>query len=306
MPLDDIFIRYLTSHSQGRLATVAPDGSPHNKPVGYRYNADLATIDIGGFNMERSAKYRNIGSNPAVAFVVDDSVGTGAEGMRFLEVRGEAERVTSAEPAGPGLSPHLIRIHPQRVVSWNIDPQRPGMQATDVPADAGPAAAEAARPALDTGGRAGREAAGAVARLAGELQAGWDARDADISNRHFAADIVWGGPFGAIVDGYEQLHAIHLRLKQEGRGGSSSRYEVVRVLAPAPGVAVAQVRRAALGRDGEPVPPGDDFTGAFSEMALYVLVRRGATWWLAAGQNTPIRSTGPDPAAVTARHRDGS
>jgi hypothetical protein len=24
-------------------------------------------------------------------------------------------------------------------------------------------------------------------------------------------------------------------------------------------------------------------------MALYVLVRRGGTWWLAAGQNTPIR-----------------
>jgi hypothetical protein len=67
------------------------------------------------------------------------------------------------------------------------------------------------------------------------------------------------------------------------------------VLAPAPGVAVAQVRRAALGEDGQPVPPGDDFTGAFSEMALYVLVRRGGTWWLAAGQNTPIRSTTPDP-----------
>jgi len=132
MPLDDVFIRYLTGHSHGRLATVAPDGSPQNKPVGYRYNADLATIDIGGFNMERSAKYRNIGSNPAVAFVVDDSVGTGAEGMRFLEVRGDAEQVAAAHPAQPGLSPHLIRIHPRRVVSWNIDPERPGMLASDV------------------------------------------------------------------------------------------------------------------------------------------------------------------------------
>jgi pyridoxamine 5'-phosphate oxidase family protein len=132
MPLDDVFIRYLTGHSQGRLATVAPDGSPQNKPVGYRYNADLGTIDIGGFNMERSAKYRNIRSNPAVAFVVDDSVGPGAEGMRFLEVRGDAEQVASAEPARPGLSPHLIRIHPRRVVSWNIDPERPGMLASDV------------------------------------------------------------------------------------------------------------------------------------------------------------------------------
>jgi hypothetical protein len=28
---------------------------PQNKPVGYRYNADLATIDIGGLAVERSA-----------------------------------------------------------------------------------------------------------------------------------------------------------------------------------------------------------------------------------------------------------
>jgi hypothetical protein len=31
---------YLTDHRQGRRATVAPDGSPQNKPVSYRYNAD--------------------------------------------------------------------------------------------------------------------------------------------------------------------------------------------------------------------------------------------------------------------------
>jgi hypothetical protein len=36
--------------------------------------------------------------------------------------------------------------------------------------------------------------------------------------------------------------------------------------------------------------PSDDLTRSFSEMALYVLVRRGGVWWLAAGQNTPIRS----------------
>jgi len=132
MPLDDVLVRYLTDHSQGHLATVAPDGSPQNKPVGYRYNPDLGTIDIAGFNMERSAKYRNVGSNPAVSFVVDDSVGTGAQGMRFLEIRGQARQVTAGEPWGPGLSPHLIRIYPRRVVSWNIDPRRPGMEASDI------------------------------------------------------------------------------------------------------------------------------------------------------------------------------
>ena len=109
-----------------------------------------------------------------------------------------------------------------------------------------------------------------------------------LQDQFFAADIVWGSPFGATVSGYDELHAIHQWLKKQGRGGPASRYEVVAVLAPAPGVAVAQIRRTALGPNGEPVAPSADLSGPFSEMALYVLVRRGGTWWLAAGQNTPV------------------
>ena len=59
------------------------------------------------------------------------------------------------------------------------------------------------------------------------------------------------------------------------------------MLTPAPNVALAHVRRDALDAHGEPVPSHQD-EPRFSEMALYVLVRRERTWWLAAGQNTPI------------------
>jgi uncharacterized protein (TIGR02246 family) len=131
------------------------------------------------------------------------------------------------------------------------------------------------RPWLDAGGAEAREAIDAVARLVEELQVGWDQHDADLSNRHFAADVMWGSPFGATVQGYEELHAIHVRLKQQRRGGQSSRFEIVRVLAPTPGVAVAQVRRVALDPDGQPIKSSDDTARSFSEMALYVLVRRG-------------------------------
>jgi len=290
--MDDAYVRYLTSHSQGRLATVGPGGGPQNKPVGYRYNAKLGTIDIGGFGMERSAKYRNVGRDPKVAFVIDDAIGEGAAGMRFLEVRGEAEQ------AG-----ELIRIHPRRLVSWNVDPARPGLHTADAGAGAAsqPAAAPApqpserpgqpgqpTRPALDLGNGATIDAAEAAQALAAELQAGWDGRDADVTNRHFAADIVWGSPFGATVHGYDELHAIHVRLKQIQGGGTRSRYEVAATRAVAPGVAVAQIRRTALDDDGHPIEPTADLTKAFSEMALYVLVRRDGTWWLAAGQNTPV------------------
>jgi PPOX class F420-dependent enzyme/OxyR family protein/uncharacterized protein (TIGR02246 family) len=284
MPLDELYVTYLNGQQRGRLATVSPGGSPQNKPVGFRYNADLGTIDIGGFDMEHSAKYRHIGVNPAVSFVVDDTIdplGEGASNMRMLEIRGNAEQAVAD-------GSHLIRIHPRRLVSWNIDPQHPGLHTADVAAEPGPPSAEPQRPALALGGAA-REAADAAARLVEELQAGWDTRDADITNRHFAADILWGSPFGATVHGYEELHAIHLRLKQQGRGGPASRFELVNVIAPAPGVALAQIRRAALGPDGQPIEPSSDQTGSFSEMVLYVLVRRGGIWWVAAGHNTPIQ-----------------
>lgn len=147
------------------------------------------------------------------------------------------------------------------------------------------------RPVLGSGGLPDEDVAVTVAGLVGELQDGIDARDAGVYNRHFAADVLWGSPFGATVSGYEPLHAIHIRLNREQRGGPASRYEVAGVLSPAPDVILAQVRRVALRPDGEPVPPrppGADGSGGFSEMALYVLVRRDGEWWLAAGQNTIV------------------
>jgi len=68
---------------------------------------------------------------------------------------------------------------------------------------------------------------------------------------------------------------------------AASRYEIVRVLVPTPDVVLAQVRRIALDERGEPIPSLSG-TERFSELALYVLVRRGSAWWLAAGQNTVV------------------
>jgi uncharacterized protein (TIGR02246 family) len=136
-----------------------------------------------------------------------------------------------------------------------------------------------------------KEARDAVERLVEELQAGWDQSDAEITDRRVAADVVWGSPFGATVHGYD-LHAIHVKLKKQSKGGSSSRFEVERILVPASGVAVAHIKRLALLPNGQPVEPSSTTNEMFSEMALYVMVRRNGTWWVAAGQNTPIRPGG--------------
>jgi PPOX class F420-dependent enzyme/OxyR family protein/uncharacterized protein (TIGR02246 family) len=291
MHLDEAHARYLASHHQGRLATVAPDGTPHNKPVGYRYNAELGTIDIDGFNMAASAKYRNIATHPDVAFVVDDAIGQGAAGMRFVEIRGFAEQSQASPPrADDGLSSHIIRIHPRRVVSWNVDADHPGLQTHSLAPTASADDARVRRPRLGADTAAAQEATAAVTRFVGELQAAIDTHNAETYNQHFADDVTWGSPLGEVVlGGYDELHAIHTRLHEQRVGGPSSRYEIVDVRAPMRGVALAHVRRVALDRDGQPVPPTTGLEGPFSEIALYVLVRRGRDWWLAAGQNTPIR-----------------
>jgi uncharacterized protein (TIGR02246 family) len=170
-------------------------------------------------------------------------------------------------------------------------PVPPAGAAAAASAGAASAGASGARPVLGDGGVPEGAAAAAVAALLAELQQGLNDRDADVYNRHFAADVRWGSPFGMTVEGYEPLHAIHLRINRSGRGGPASRYEVATVLSPTPDVIVTQVRRVALGPDGEPLPPrppGADGSGAFSEMAMYVLVRRDGQWWLAAGQNTLV------------------
>jgi uncharacterized protein (TIGR02246 family) len=173
--------------------------------------------------------------------------------------------------------------------SSHLDPQHPGLQRHDV---VGPVADATARPTLGSGHAADQEAMDAVAGLVEELQAGWDEHDADVTDRSLAADVMWGSPFGATVQGYEELHAIHIRLKERGMGGTSSRFEVVQILAPTSDVVLAQVRRAALDSDGQAMTPSADLSGPFSEMALYVLIRRHGAWWVAAGQNTPL---GPPP-----------
>ncbi|MET8333486.1 PPOX class F420-dependent oxidoreductase [Streptosporangium canum] len=124
---------YLAGQQRGRLATVAPDGTPQNKPVGFDHNAELGTIDIYGFGMESSAKFRNIKLRPDVSFVVDDAVGDGPSGVRFLEIRGRAEAAVLALPPDEHMSTSFIRIHPRRIIAYNIDPDRPGFYGRDIP-----------------------------------------------------------------------------------------------------------------------------------------------------------------------------
>ena len=119
---------FLTRQPRGHLSTIGPDGTPQVKPLGFSYNATLGTIDLAGFNMGSSAKYRNVQANPRAAFVVDEVTEETMDGAHFLEIRGTAETVTDPVSTDDHLAPEIIRIHPRRVIAYNVDPDNPGLQ----------------------------------------------------------------------------------------------------------------------------------------------------------------------------------
>jgi pyridoxamine 5'-phosphate oxidase family protein len=120
MSFTEIELDYLAGQQLGRLATRRPDGTLQNSPVGFRYNPATATIDIGGFNMAASRKYRNVADNGEVAFVVDDVPSVNPWRVRCLEIRGTAEAIEHPADSGYGTADPIIRIRPRRIISYGI------------------------------------------------------------------------------------------------------------------------------------------------------------------------------------------
>ncbi len=118
-------LAYLATQRLGRLATIGPDGGPQNNPVSFQYNAEFDTIDIGGFGMGDSRKFRNLRTNDRVAFVVDDIASLDPWRVRCVEIRGTAEALTDQPAQRPGMSSELIRVHPQRVISFGLTSPAP-------------------------------------------------------------------------------------------------------------------------------------------------------------------------------------
>ena len=119
MALTPAEVAYLESQPLGRLATIQPDGSPQVKPVGFRYNPELGTVDVTGFGMSASQKYRNVSRDGRAALVIDDIASTQPWRVRFLEIRGRAEAVPG-DDGGPA-DTSLIRLHPGRVLSFGVE-----------------------------------------------------------------------------------------------------------------------------------------------------------------------------------------
>jgi len=114
---------YLHDQGLGRLATADAAGNPHVVPIGFRYNAETDTIDLGGHNLTQTMKWRDAGRHPRVAFLVDDVLPHWQP--RSIEVLANAELLESGgEAFARGLDPQIIRLHPVKIMAWGIDEKR--------------------------------------------------------------------------------------------------------------------------------------------------------------------------------------
>jgi pyridoxamine 5'-phosphate oxidase family protein len=110
-------LEYLSGGFQlGRLATVGADGTPHVVPVGWIYNAARDAIDIGGHDLAQTKKFRDVDRSGRAAIVIDDVASMDPWRPRGIEIRGRGEAIALPTP--------LIRIHPERIVSWGIEGAR--------------------------------------------------------------------------------------------------------------------------------------------------------------------------------------
>jgi pyridoxamine 5'-phosphate oxidase family protein len=109
---DEELAYLLQERRLGRIATVGAEGTPHVVPVGWTYNAEHDAIDVGGHRFARTKKFRDVKRTGRAAIVVDDLESTNPWHPRGVEVRGRAEAIDGRRP--------LIRVHPDRVVSWGL------------------------------------------------------------------------------------------------------------------------------------------------------------------------------------------
>jgi pyridoxamine 5'-phosphate oxidase family protein len=106
-------LEYLGERRLARVATTGRDGIPHVTPVGmWQYDAATGTIEVSGHEFDSTKKFRDVASTHVAAIVIDDLASTDPWRPRGIEIRGRAEAERGSSP--------MIRIHPDRVLSWGL------------------------------------------------------------------------------------------------------------------------------------------------------------------------------------------
>lgn len=118
----DAELSYLLAEPRlARIATVGLDGTPHVTPVGWNLGHEDTVIEIGGMDLTRTKKFRDVTRTGRAAIVIDDLASIDPWHVRGVEIRGRADANDD---------PSRIRIHPERVISWGLDDARSARDVT--------------------------------------------------------------------------------------------------------------------------------------------------------------------------------
>lgn len=110
----DAELAYLAGQRLARIATVAPDGTPHVCPVGmWRLDADSEVLTVTGHDFAHTKKFRDVARTGRAALVIDDLASTSPWRPRGIEIRGQAEALHAPEPH--------IRLRPGRIIGWGLE-----------------------------------------------------------------------------------------------------------------------------------------------------------------------------------------
>ncbi|MFD4404394.1 SgcJ/EcaC family oxidoreductase [Nocardia sp. NPDC058499] len=126
----------------------------------------------------------------------------------------------------------------------------------------------------------------AIRQLVGDVETGYNTNDAELMVSGFTANAAAGNAVGAITAGYDALLDSARRGLAGFLAGEHVRYAVTDIVFLRPDIAIAHKTARAVTAHGELIDRDP------AMVALYVLVREGGRWWVAARQNTPV----PAPA----------
>jgi uncharacterized protein (TIGR02246 family) len=121
-----------------------------------------------------------------------------------------------------------------------------------------------------------------IRRIVGDVETAFNTNDVDLAVAHFAADATATTATGVHITGRDALLDAHRAGFAGALGDQFARYEVVEVTFPRPDVALAHKRAWAVDEHGVDLDVGH------AMVALYVLVREGGRWWIAARANTLV------------------
>lgn len=119
-------IEYLKSQRLARIATSSAqlEGPPQPDvaPVGFDFDGEY--LHVGGMNLVKSTKFRNVLQNNKVAIVIDDLKTVDPWDPRGIRIYGTANIVTRQGDYMGNTdrpNPQYIRINPKKKWSWGVE-----------------------------------------------------------------------------------------------------------------------------------------------------------------------------------------